>query len=286
MSLSTKAYIRSLRNFRNTASAISLEHLAKHCGKQRPPISLRNLITGSCAGEATIPRPPGSLPPLHNDPGSRLDPGGTIHYLPDYIELTLTHQLEVSFLNGAFEKIIIPTLWFPNVITDPDSGDQYFPDNFCGFKIIGAASYQWSDHDGRILEGDFLKNDSVPDDQHLVFTGPIGKCSNGSIDFFFAEPLLYGGGVLPHGERHYVLQIQGAHSIELMQDPYKDAKYKEFYSLDIQKILKKFVITAPEFFEVKFAAKTLYKEGYSTTIIASRLNLSESTVKKHLQLPW
>ncbi|HRK82658.1 MAG TPA: hypothetical protein PLZ12_14535 [Saprospiraceae bacterium] len=275
--LSLKALIET-RNFGNLGSTISLEQLAKHCGHRRP-ISLMNLITGSCAEEST-------LPPLGKDPGSQLHLGGIIHYLPDYIKLTLTDQLDVSFLNGAFEKIIIPTLWFPNVITDPDSGDQYFPDNFCGFKIIGAASYQWSDHDGRILEGDFLKNDSVPDDQHLVFTGPIGKCSNGSTDFFFAEPLLYGGGVLPHGERHYVLQIQGAHSIELMQNPYKDAKYKEFYSIDIQKILKKFIKTNPEFFEKKLAAKTLYKEGYDIQIIADRLDLDVNKVFEYIQQPW
>lgn len=280
MPLSTKAYIRSLRNFRNTTSTISLEQLAKHCEKQRRPISLRNLITGSCAGEATTPTPTGSLPPLRKDPGSPIL-YDVIEYLPDYIKLSSTPELTVSFYSGAFKEITIPRAWFPNVITDPETGKQYFPSNFCGFRIKGAISYQWSDYNNEILDSPF-GNGSVPNDLDLVFTGPIGKCRNGGADFFFDEPMLYGGGILPNRERHYMLQIKDAISIELLQSLQEVMPMKEIYSIDVQKELKKYVKMFPDFFDTKLVVQTLHEEGYPIDAIVDFVDLPLDVVLDYI----
>jgi hypothetical protein len=151
--------------------------------------------------------------------------------VPSYVHLkshSLTAIIDFDNTLDNEPQIDLPTEALPPLPVYDD--EVVFPNNFCGLRFIGVDRFFWLDENGDIVtdepyislkEGQTLW-DTLSHTYYLAgidVTGPIGKCSDSNLGWFFPFPFTQeGSSPLPHLK--LVVELGATGRIEFL--PYHD----------------------------------------------------------------
>ncbi len=133
-------------------------------------------------------------------------------------------------------------------------GKVVFPNNFCGLRIVKASRFVWLDSAGK--EHNEFPYNNVPENSSVQelfgstpyfngmdFTGPIGKCENGTDNWVFPFPFTQTAPVVSNPLK-LVIELESDSAIEFLNFKINPGKPldpdKLFKPVDFNKIIKYF----------------------------------------------
>ena len=121
---------------------------------------------------------------------------------------------------GTVEFDNLDPSFFPDLLTNNDTGELVLPTNYCGLNVEQVSGIWWEDSQGNLVEAENYGEITYYDDAYrlagqdvtyfylggMEFTGPLETCDENP-SWYFPGPLSYGGNGPQFGAARLVLEL-------------------------------------------------------------------------------